>query len=65
MEGTSLEGSFGKGFADHFSSLGDVLSSQIVWIFNIDLIDLVGPDFFFIGDVHQVDFARVITELVA
>lgn len=61
MEGTSLESSFGEGFADHFSSLGDVLSGKVVCILDIDLIDLVGSDFFLIGDVHQVDFTGVIT----
>jgi hypothetical protein len=60
MNGISLEGSFGEGFADHFSGFADILSSEVIGVLDIDLIDLIGPDIFLFGAVHQVDFAGVI-----
>jgi hypothetical protein len=51
-EWKSLEGSFGEGFADHFSSFADILSSKIIGILDIDFIDLIGPDIFFFSTVH-------------
>lgn len=64
MEGRSLNGSFGEGFADQFSSLGDVLSCEIIRVFNINLVDLIGFDFFLFGNIHEVDFACVVAMLL-
>ena len=60
MNGISLEGSFGESFADHFSGFADILSSEVIGVLDIDLIDLIGPDVFLFSTVHQVDFAGVI-----
>ena len=52
MNGISLEGSFGESFADHFSGFADILSSEVIGVLDIDLIDLIGPDVFLFSTVH-------------
>ena len=57
----SLEGSFGEGFADHFSGLANILSSEVIRILDIDFIDLIGPDILLFSTVHEINLTRVIT----
>jgi len=60
MKLVSLENLFGESLADHFSCFGNVLSCKIIWVFNVDFIDLVWFDVFLFNKIKEVNFTSVI-----